>query len=552
VLVDSQRSLQPTEAEHQGGRRRFVPALTRTTLILGALYIVAVGLLFASGVREFADETDNLLGGVLITRGYRLYVDYFSSHMPLPYYLAALGSALGASQLHEFRLFTNVLLVATTLGITAALRTRLPITVLGIWATLTIFSHVLQFGEMLTAGSVAAFGVVSAGMLFYATPGLRFTTAQAIGLSAAVFVAIQSSLLTVYPLAVLAAMFLGVRVWAARKDGDVAQHVRDTLELALIVLAPHALVLLGMALTGTLSEFVYDAYLFNQAYYSQYLMNPSVVGMLHDWEAQYRTYLLLSLQAPLSVQGCLVLINIVGALVVLRTRGLVVAAAYYLFIGLTHVRNDSMYYLASYFSLALSLNWAIHVWLRNHVSTRFTGGERVGVRRVAQHTPEYRFELAASVLIVALASVFVLQVARTYNLARPPVRNPAEMQAIQAVRDITEPHEQIFVAPYDPYVYLAAERAPASVFSFYFPWQAIDPRSEGKLLADLRANRPPVVIVHADELVNDRWPVRDYGTRLLEQLAIEYAPLDPNSPALRDMLVRADRLQAARQRLSIN
>ena len=55
-------------------------------VVLGALYLLAVGLLFANRVHEFADESDNLLGGLLIRRGYRLYGDYFSSHMPLPYF----------------------------------------------------------------------------------------------------------------------------------------------------------------------------------------------------------------------------------------------------------------------------------------------------------------------------------------------------------------------------------------------------------------------------------------------------------------------------------
>src|SRR5919199_4621069 len=94
-------------------------------LVLAALYVGAVALLFASRVREFADESDNLLGGLLITRGERLYVDYFSSHMPFAYYLAAIPALLGAQRLEDFRPFTSAFLVAATLGVVIGFRKRL-------------------------------------------------------------------------------------------------------------------------------------------------------------------------------------------------------------------------------------------------------------------------------------------------------------------------------------------------------------------------------------------------------------------------------------------
>ena len=54
-------------------------------------------------------------------------MDYFSSHMPFAYYLSAIPALLGATTLEHFRLFSNALLVATTLGIVYALRKDLPL-----------------------------------------------------------------------------------------------------------------------------------------------------------------------------------------------------------------------------------------------------------------------------------------------------------------------------------------------------------------------------------------------------------------------------------------
>jgi hypothetical protein len=287
------------------------------------------------------------------------------------------------------------------------------------------------------------------------------------------------------------------------------------------------MVLLGLWLTGSLGDFIYDAYQFNQTYYSQFLMNSSVFGMLHDWEAQYRTYLSESLHNPLGVQSCLILVNLCATWVVYRSRGLPVAALYYLFVALSHVRNEGAYYVCSYFGLALIVAWAAS----------------------AVRAPRKQWQIVVSALFLALLADFAWHVALVYDFSRQPSRPTAEVGIVQA---LTEPGERIFVAPFDPYIYLDSQRAPASRFTFFFPWQAIDPRIEGELFRDLTTTRPALVVFRSNELVNDRWLVSDYGKRLYEFLLGQgYAPLDASSPAVGDVLVPKDRLMSARERLGL-
>jgi hypothetical protein len=498
-------------------------------LVLAGLYLLAIGLLFAGHVREFADESDNLLGGILIARGARLYVDFFSSHMPLAYYLAAVPARLGVASLEQFRLFTNALLILATLGVAWGFRSTLPRLVLAIWAIATVYAHTLQFGEMLTAGTCAGYGVLVAGLVFYTTPGLRFSRRQLLVVSAACFVAIQSELIAVFPLIVLGACFVGVRLAAARRT-TLARESRAILSLGLAVALPNLLVLLGFWVSGILGEFIYDAYQFNQAFYSQYLMNASVIGMLHDWEAQYRTYLVDSLRNPLGVQGCLVLANVFATWLVYRSRGLPAAGVYYLFIALSHVRNEWAYYLESYFSLALAVAWAV-----GHL------------RRLPR--PGSLVEKLAPALVVLLAADFVVQVGLTYDLSARPARDQTDVNVVLA---LSSPGDRLFVAPFDPYMYLATDRMPASSLSFYFPWQAIDPRMQARLFGDLATERPPVVIFRGWERVNDRWLTGEYAKGLYDFLLSQgYAPLDAASPGLGDVLVPSERLALSRQRLGV-
>jgi hypothetical protein len=494
------------------------------TRVVAVAYVASVALLFASRVREFADETDNLLGGLLIARGQKLYVDFFSSHMPLPYYVAAAPAAFGVSSLEQFRVYSNVLLVLATLAFVWAFRHRLPLLVLGAWATLTVFAHTLQWGEMLTASTCAGYGVLLVGWLFFTIPDLRFTRADTLALSLGVFIALQSELIAIYPLALLGVCFVAVRLRAAGRT-SLQREVRAIAATAGVVALPHVLLLLGLGLFGMLGDFVYFAYLFNQSYYSQFVMNPSVVGMLHDWEAQYRTYLQLSLQQPLSVHGALVIANFIGAWIVFRTRGILSAAVYYLFVALCHVRDEGAYYLASYFSLALAIAWA------------------VGTLGQARE----RWELLVKAGAVAATTVFVVQVARTYDLSARPPRDAPEVAAIQA---LTAPDERIFVAPFDQYVYLAADRMPASRYSYYLPWHAADPRIRAELLEDLRRARPPLVVFRRDELVIDQWLPSQYAADVYAFLESQgYAVLDSRVPSVDNILVRQDRLTSARERL---
>src|SRR5207253_1862922 len=80
---------------------------------------------------------------------------------------------------------------------------------------------------------------------------------------------------------------------------------------------------------------------------------------LHDWEAQYRVYLLHSLQDPLGPHFYLVLGNLAAAWLVGRERGVLSGTTFYLFVALCHIRDEGAYYVCSYFSLALLAVWAV-------------------------------------------------------------------------------------------------------------------------------------------------------------------------------------------------
>ena len=392
-----------------------------------------------------------------------------------------------------------------TLGVVWCFRRRLSPLVLGIWAVLAVLAHNLQWGSMLTAGTVAAYGVLVAGLLIFTTPGLRFSLGGMLALSAAVFVAVQSELVAVYPLLVLAAVYLAAR-W---------RDVRAVGLLGLVVLLPHVLVVVAAWLGGVLPDFVYDAFQFNQAYYSQYLMNPSPLGILRDWQAQYRVFVVDSLRDPLGVEAMLIVANAFAAVIVGRRRGLVVGVLYYLFVALTHVRTSGMYYVASYFSLALVIAWAIDTFRWRNL--RLLPPAALGCHHRG-HLPRAGWPRLRPEHQPAARRARGGRHRRTLVARRHDLRRPVRPLSVPGVRS-----------------------PPASTLPFYFPWQALDPRSEGQLLRRPAREKPPVIVFRRDELVNDRWAPRDYGTRVLAFIDEQYEPLDPTSPVLNTVFLRRDR-----------
>ena len=89
---------------------------------------------------------------------------------------------------------------------------------------------------------------------------------------------------------------------------------------------------------------------------------------------------------------------------------------------------------------------------------------------------------------VGWVSVLVLMIATR------PVEGYSRARAIaDAVSGLTQPHERVWVVPFNPNVYCLSNRRPASRYYFVLPW-TLKPDVRREIMHDLRA-RPPRVVV---------------------------------------------------------
>lgn len=72
---------------------------------VGLLGIVVFSILSCfTRMETFCDEIDNMLGGMLIQRGYKLYVDYKTQHTPISYFLCAVFGIFNPDSVEQYRL----------------------------------------------------------------------------------------------------------------------------------------------------------------------------------------------------------------------------------------------------------------------------------------------------------------------------------------------------------------------------------------------------------------------------------------------------------------
>ena len=224
---------------------------------------------------QYVDETDNLLGGQLIARGYRLYVDYFSQHLPTPYYFAALCATLvGVHDLQTYRVVFAVVVTAIFGLAIWYFRRTLSIVFLLALVVLIGLGHPIFSGYMVLADHS---GVIVLLLLFVlSVPDCRFRLGEQIAISACVVVALQSTLISIYPLALLGVYYVVVRARA----GDVVW--RDELRFAALLVAPFALIGLGFLWQGMLGPASDQAVVFNQRFYSRYDIGGDPASILRN------------------------------------------------------------------------------------------------------------------------------------------------------------------------------------------------------------------------------------------------------------------------------
>jgi hypothetical protein len=494
------------------------------------------------------DEHDNLVAGWLVARGWRLYADVFSHHMPLPYlWVAAMNSLLGSPAPEVQRVAFAVFGIGFLALTFVAFRARISLLTFGALELLYALVAPLFLGHALLADNAFALGAVP--LALYLLFPLPLSGPRAALLSAAAFLCVGSTAIAVFPvgLTVAIAAWRTLRSERAVSRGAPREPGAPVLGLGLMPLAcifaaPFAVLLAWLALRGLLGDFRAQAIAFNAEVYGSFLTPPvhhaldplrnalGEMGALvasaaraappteNELDPVARAYFVLD-RVALGVALCVL------ATVAPRRPGRALAWAAFVF--LTRLRGGLFHANAFYAVLLFSLSAPIEA-----IAAALPRLPRAAAR-LAATAPVL---LAALWLDRAVWSRWLLADARQ-DVFR--VKAPQE----DLVRALTHDGERIWVAPLDPLFYLDTGRDPASFAIFYLPWQAASPAVAARVAAELARARPPLVVFRGWQPIFGRKPT-EYAPDLLRWIEANYVnlgPLAPGNPWLRDLYLERGR-----------
>lgn len=255
----------------QERRRRWL----RYALIFSLFFLLQFKNIYADFFDT--DEFDIYAGGEAIFRGFLLYRDYISQHMPFSYYLSALFWALGARSFIAQRIYFYVFFAALWTMIGQRYRRVVSAKALFVFPVLLILTEsTYSFGTAILSEHLTGLGLVILlleYMLFCQTD--RLGTASCVLLSFSILLTFGTTFISAFCLVpVLVAVVLHELL--LRRRGELhggalwLELWRKYRWLLVFCLAPWVLYLCYLLATGTLYDCYYGAYVVNREFYPLY------------------------------------------------------------------------------------------------------------------------------------------------------------------------------------------------------------------------------------------------------------------------------------------
>ncbi len=527
------------------------------TLQVFVVLVISYMLLFQNRLwADFPDEGDNFAGGWLISKGYVLYKDTFSHHMPFPYYYASLLIKLGLNDISGLRIGMSLTILFFWILILVIFKDKINYKLLCIIIFLSAIAHPIFWGHMFLADSFFAYSFLIIFLYFFSNPQLNFNIKDEIIIASMIYISIMSVLVSIIPI-----MFLGVYYTIIKlsqfyvEKANIKNKVFGELKFVLIIFIPFSLSLVYFYFIGSLQEFFNQAYLFNKIYYSQFtgtLTNPQFFSIIkaysefilnffvsdYGWLINGKSFVCSWGCTPLFFEGFLVISNLITSVIFWVKRNKSFAIFYFFCLGLSLMQRVWVhaipYYLLSFFSISLIITEAYELFsyrLRNH-----------------QLITKINLWLIPIIIYAFLAIMFLGVISYAY------VSNGSGIGANIAyvsdydriIQTITLPNDTIWVAPLQPSLYFINNRLPASRYTFYLPWQSISEEINKEILEDLNVKKPPLIIFSRDVEIGE-YALKDYGKVIDDYVLQNYQQVDPDDPTYKNIyLIKTEQNQLFR------
>lgn len=261
------------------------------------LLLFLMQLKFLNAEYFISDEEDMMLGGKSIVKGFLLYKDYFSQHMPTGYYISALFELLGARTITLQRIYYYVFFAFMWTFMYKRYRVYVAGKVLILYPIMFLsIIGTYQYGTTILSENIAGIGLMLLFLEFIKFTNLRELDWKSCALiSLSVILSFGALFIAIYPLFFIGlCVFAQEIVWAWEKRNKIDSFLKNFFKrympLAVWVGIPWLIYFIYLKVTGTLYLFYYSAYVINRTIYPQYLedgLGGSIVGSFLNLPAMF-------------------------------------------------------------------------------------------------------------------------------------------------------------------------------------------------------------------------------------------------------------------------
>lgn len=509
-------------------KRIFYALNQRKILILSGFLILILSILNSLHA-QYPDEFDNILGGYFITQGKLLYLSYFTHHGPFAYFYAAFISIFSGPSFVNFRIIltiTNFFLASLFAYYIykkfGAFYLKLTFI---IWLVITV-SATYWWAHMLLSDSLAAFLLLGVfiNLIFTYFHNFEFSYKDLFLNSLLISFTLLTSLTYVYVAAIL---YFSIIYWLFKNP------IKDRfsrIKIIGIFSSPYLIFLIYLLLTGSLSEYYYQAIYYNKEYYvrlsdGSQLNNPirHLVIIFSEFIDRYRALLVsvkdLNLGNPLNIFFALSNVTLIIYLLVIKR----VKLAIFMFLVLVYLttrtdpfqskETDYQSLPYNYFSIFNSV--FVIVLLNDYL------------KKITNYTS--KLILSSLYLLIVLLCffsgwfLFNKSFEKMYSkfMGTQPLIYDRPAVANNLSKILSE-EDYYYIGPFDFEEHLYMKAKPPSRYLIALPGMDNSEKIKAEILDDLKMNRPKVIVFNIDDKIYSQDP----GRFILDYIKDEYFTLD--------------------------
>lgn len=260
--------------------------------IISIVLFAACMILFCCSIGSdafWSDEGDIFSGGVSVAKGFTLYSEFVSQHMPFSYYIAALFYLLGANSLYLFRLYFYILYSSIFVFMFIYYRNFVSKYSLCLFPLIFIcLLYTYELGTSILSDQIAGLGFACLFLqLLKYNKCKKISIFDSIVISVSIVFTIGVTFVSIYGIFMIFLSFLciTIKIYKQKKNKIFIKILRDYWKFLTICILPWLILLIYLIISETLNDAVYWSYVFNRTIYSKYLLGglgSNIFGPIKD------------------------------------------------------------------------------------------------------------------------------------------------------------------------------------------------------------------------------------------------------------------------------